>query len=214
MADDLAGDLVRQVRDASTGAGSGRARLADALRHLVAATVAPDFDDAAAVELALRLEELGTGLDRPSSRQVAGARLASGAPDIRFATHPLVGAANAFAPPLRFEQTDGGVRARATYGAPYEGLPGAVHGGVIASAFDGVLIFAAVAHGHPSVTGSLAVRFRRTAPLNSEIVYEASVVQVDRRKATVAGTLRDPDGEVCAEAEGVFVSVDRERFGT
>lgn len=214
MPDDQLGNLIREVRGEIGDHDRGRARLADALRHLVAASVAPDLDDADADDLAARLEELGTRFESPVSRQVPGARLASGAPDIRFVTHPLVGAGNAFAPPLRYEQTETGALARATYGAPYEGLPGAVHGGVIASAFDGVLIFAAVTGGHPSVTGSLAVSFRRVAPLNTEIVYEGSVARVDGRKATVTGTLRDPQGELCAEAEGVFVSVDRERFAT
>jgi acyl-CoA thioesterase FadM len=82
----------------------------------------------------------------------------------------------------------------------------------VAAGFDAVLIFAAVCIGHPGVTGSLTVRYRRPTPLGVDLVYEARPDRIDGRKAFIAGKLLDPDGHVCVEAEGTFVLVERDRF--
>ena len=61
------------------------------------------------------------------------------------------------------------------------------------------------------MTGRLIVHYRSPTPLDRELRFEAWVERVDGRKIITRGELFAGD-LLCAEAEGLFVSVDRERF--
>jgi acyl-coenzyme A thioesterase PaaI-like protein len=100
---------------------------------------------------------------------------------------------------------------RANFGAQYEGPPGHVHGGIIAAAFDEVLGMAQARTGRPGMTGTLTIRYRRPTPLHTEVVFEARVDRVEGRKIFAAGTLHAGE-TLCAEAEGIFISVDFSRL--
>jgi acyl-coenzyme A thioesterase PaaI-like protein len=130
-------------------------------------------------------------------------------------THTVIGASNPIAPPMTVDGTSGTeglVTARATYGHQYEGPPGCVHGGMLAAAFDFVLAMSAAACGQLLVTGTLTVRYRRPTPLHRELRFEARLADVDGRKVRSTATVMDADGEVTAEAEGIFLIVGDERY--
>jgi acyl-coenzyme A thioesterase PaaI-like protein len=106
---------------------------------------------------------------------------------------------------------EGVVVGTATYGPAYEGPPGCVHGGMLAAAFDIILGAASVAAQRPALTGTLTVRYRRGTPLHCEVRYEGRLDRVEgKRTHVVARAL--VDGELTAEAEGIFVSVDPARL--
>lgn len=128
--------------------------------------------------------------------------------------HLLLGASNPLAPPLSVDRgPDGSVLATVTYDLRYEGLPGLVHGGAIALAFDLVLGIAAgwVAQG-PAMTGTLTARYRKPSELWTELVYEASAEPVGARTVRAFGTLSGPDG-VSVEAEGIWVKTRSDDLG-
>lgn len=189
-------------------------RLAAALRrttHLLMETEAPEEELMAAAEAAERFaERLG---DLPSHRALWGFAEASNAGNTRafFDSSPLIGMANPVAPPLEMSLTEDGVEGRATFGTAHEGPPGHVHGGMVAAAFDEVLGMAQSKTGQPGMTGTLTVRYRRPTPLHREVRFAGRVDRVEGRKIFASGTLHDGE-TLCAEAEGVFVSVDFGRF--
>ena len=57
------------------------------------------------------------------------------------------------------------------------------------------------------MTGTLTVRYRRPHPLHTEIQFEAELVRVEGRKIFTVGR-SFAQGELRAEAEGIFISVD------
>ena len=57
----------------------------------------------------------------------------------------------------------------------------------------------------------MIVRYRKPTPLHTELRFEAELVRVEGRKIFTEGRVRAGD-LVTAEAEGIFVSVDRERM--
>jgi acyl-coenzyme A thioesterase PaaI-like protein len=120
--------------------------------------------------------------------------------------HPLLGAANPMAPPLVSEQDDDGwVTVRGTYDKRAEGMPGLVHGGVLAMGFDLALGMAsAVAVERPAMTGTLSLRYRAPTPLHREVVYRAIGERRSKRTVRTQGTLH-VDGRLCVEAEGIWV---------
>lgn len=189
-------------------------RLAAALREtieLLMDTEAPEEQIVAAAEAAERFtQRLG---EFPRSRALWGYAESSNAGNARamFDSSPLIGLANPVAPPLKLAVVDDHVEGTATYGTAYEGPPGHVHGGVVAASFDEVLGMVQSLSGQAGMTGTLSIKYRKPTPLHREVLFRGQVDRVDGRKIFCSGTLHA--GEIlCAEAEGVFISVDFERM--
>ncbi len=120
----------------------------------------------------------------------------------------VVGVRNAFAPPVRLEWGDDDVvRSAVDLGAPYEGPPGSVHGGVSALLLDHLMgETASAAHTRLTVTGTLTLRYVRPLPLG-RVRMEARVSAEVERKITVTATIRpdEPGAEPAVEAQGLFI---------
>jgi acyl-coenzyme A thioesterase PaaI-like protein len=169
------------------------------------------LDELAAVEAVVR--ELTARL-RISSRELTGIAAVDD-PEVGERWYsPVYGPGNPLAPPLEVTNAaDGRVSARVTVGKAYEGPPGLVHGGVIATLLDHVLARAPRSAGHGGLTGSLTVRYRRPVPLGTPLVVEGYLESTEGRRATARATLAaaaDP-GTPLAEGEAVLVALRAER---
>lgn len=136
-----------------------------------------------------------------------------GNPYAFFDHSPMLGRANPLAPPIELLMEDDVVLGLATFGAAYEGPPGCVHGGYIAAAFDEVLGSAQSLSGAPGMTGRLTIHYRSPTPLLTELRFEGRLDSVSGRKVLTKGHLYAGD-VLCAEAEGLFISMDLQRFAT
>ncbi|UYP18487.1 PaaI family thioesterase [Rhodococcus sp. Z13] len=117
----------------------------------------------------------------------------------------VMGLRNAIAPIGEIhEEPDGRVWADFRLNPAYEGPAGHTHGGVTALVLDQILGDAARAGGHPGMTGTLTVRYRRRTPLGA-LHAEARIDRVEGRKTFVKGHIADAEG-VCVEAEGIFIA--------
>jgi acyl-coenzyme A thioesterase PaaI-like protein len=117
----------------------------------------------------------------------------------------VVGLRNPVAPPLVIHHDpDGLVWSEFVLGAPYEGPPGNVHGGVCALVLDHVLGATAHRAGRPAYTGTLTLRYRRRTSLGRPLRAEARVERIEGVKTFSIGQLADEDG-VTVEAEGIFI---------
>jgi acyl-coenzyme A thioesterase PaaI-like protein len=129
-----------------------------------------------------------------------------------FDQSPMIGLANPLAPPITIGRAgERSAVATVTFGSAYEGPPGCVHGGFVAAAFDEVLGFVQSLGGNPGMTARLTIHYRRPTPLHSELLFEAEIERIEGRKIFTQGRVK-ANGIVSAEAEGLFVSVDRSRF--
>lgn len=135
----------------------------------------------------------------------------AGAPFAFFDHSPMLGRANPLAPPIELALEDGRILGKATFGAAYEGPPGCVHGGFIAAAFDEVLGSTQSLSGAPGMTGRLTVHYRSPTPLHTELRFEGTLERVDGRKIHTTGRLWAGE-TLCAEAEGLFISIDFSKF--
>ncbi|MGU3502880.1 PaaI family thioesterase [Mycobacterium sp. C31M] len=118
---------------------------------------------------------------------------------------PAIGLRNAIAPPLVIEHTDSGrCWTEFTLGAPYEGPPGRVHGGICALVLDHILgEVASEGLVKPRFTGTLTLKYLRGTPLGS-LRAEAWVDRTEGIKAFARGQILDAEG-VTVEAEGIFI---------
>ncbi len=200
--------------DAAHPPGPELRRLADSVRRVTDQVVrthaAPSVlaEAAASIEHAAALLEPVTPTWAPSLPAFPASELD---PHVYFPFSPMIGWYSPIAPPLECEVRDGAVVAHATLGAAYEGPPGCVHGGIIAGLFDELLGIANITAGVGAMTGTLTIVYRSPTPLYAELTFRGRTDRIDGRKVFTRGTLHAGE-QLCVEAEGIFISVSRERF--
>ena len=197
------------------GAWKQKRRLASAMRLVIERLVPSNAPEEELRRAADGLERYAEALKaHPRLRRLTGAPESANAGDAGafFDQSPLIGLANPLAPPISIERSgERMARGMVTFGSAYEGPPGCVHGGFIAAAFDEVLGFVQSLGGSPGMTGTLTVRYRKPTPLHVELVFEAELLRNEGRKIFTRAVVRS--GElVTAEAEGLFISVERSRM--
>lgn len=192
-------------------------RLADSMRIIIERLVATAAPTEAIIDAADKLAHVALSFDRlqvgKGYEGFAEAANAGGDPHASFEHSPFIGRANPLAPPIYLQDIDGVVHGRAIFGSAYEGPPGCVHGGYIAGAFDELLGATQSLSGQPGMTGTLTVKYRSPTPLHTELHFVGELVRVEGRKIFTTGRLSAGD-RLCAEAEGIFISIDFSKFAT
>ncbi|MGV9712864.1 PaaI family thioesterase [Gordonia sp. NPDC003424] len=177
--------------------------LTAAVRELIDATIRTEVDDDTIREVQQTIADATHRLRAAQMDGAYGVRYTPGLEGMPWG-NAVIGMRNAIAPPLNtVRHPDGQVTADFTLRAAYEGPPGHVHGGVCALVLDQVLGEAGSADNVPCYTGTISVRYLRPTPLG-RLHAEAVIVERDRRKKIVHGSLSDADGQT-ATAEGVFI---------
>ena len=190
-----------------------RLELAEATRQLISESLTTVADSDAIGEATRLVAAASALLARlPHGREYESAEASvTGDPHTSVFVSPFVGSLNPLAPPLLVDMVDDSIIATGVFGDQYEGPPGYVHGGVIAAVFDEVLGFAQSLSGRPGMTGRLTIHYRSPTPLHTELRIDGRVDRVDGRKIFTHGRLFHGD-TLCAEAEGLFISMDPQRF--
>lgn len=181
--------------------------LTDDVRRLLDLTIRSRADEAQVARARALLQEAADLLAEDAPPEPAGVRYNSHGRSWNWG-NTVVGVRNAFAPPVRLAWGDDGVvRAAVHLGAPYEGPPGSVHGGVSALLLDHLMgETASAAHTRLTVTGTLTLRYEQPLPLG-RVRMEAAVTEEAGRKITVTATIREdsPDAEPAVRAHGLFI---------
>ncbi len=128
-----------------------------------------------------------------------------------FPFSPVIGSLSPISPPVKFYFKDGLVFGNMNLGVAYQGPPGCVHGGILAEFFDELLGAANIASGNGGLTGKLTVKYRSTTPLYKELRFEGRSYPPIGRKIRAQGWIWHEE-TLCCEAEGVFISVDYDKF--
>jgi acyl-coenzyme A thioesterase PaaI-like protein len=102
---------------------------------------------------------------------------------------------------------DGALVGKVWFGPWTEGPPGHAHGGSMASVLDDAIGKVGWLNGHRVVAAKISVEFRKLLPLGTDANLEAFVERVDGRKVYTRGKLTGDDGQVFAEAEGLFIEI-------
>jgi acyl-coenzyme A thioesterase PaaI-like protein len=188
-------------------------RLAAAARRIGAVAVGQPLNEDDVVEAAAELTALAERLEAAAQveRRTRNQPTPDSHPQDVFSTSPVIGFANPVAPPVEVWAVEGHegwreVRGRVTYGYAYEGPPTCVHGGVIAELFDELLGMSNILVGEGAMTGTLTVRYRRPTPLLAPLELAARHTGKEGRKVYAWGGIYH-QGELTAEAEGVFIEV-------
>lgn len=94
----------------------------------------------------------------------------------------------------------------------FQGFPGVLHGGVVATMLDETLSRASVFAGKWMMTARLEIRYRRAVPLGQALRISARPVRVRSRMVSAHGvvTLASDPSVIYAEADGLFMPISAE----
>ena len=108
-----------------------------------------------------------------------------------------------------YDGADGEVACDVTLPERYQGYPGVVHGGIVASMLDEVAGRAAM-HGDTTrfmMTAKLDIRYRKPVPVGQRLRLVGRLENRRGRLATVRGEIWLPDGSLGAEAEALLSDI-------
>jgi acyl-coenzyme A thioesterase PaaI-like protein len=96
----------------------------------------------------------------------------------------------------------------------FQGYPGVVHGGIVASMLDEVLgrVFMIDDPNRFMYTARLTLRYRKPLPTEKPLKIVGKVVRDRGRSAESKAQLFGPDGDLLAEAEGLLVELPEEVY--
>lgn len=107
-----------------------------------------------------------------------------------------------------YQDDDGQVIAETTVPARFQGYPGVVHGGILASMLDEIAMRAAMVDDHNRfmVTARMALRYRKQVPIEQPLRLVGHIERASRHGSTAHGEVQLPDGSVGAEVEALMVA--------
>jgi acyl-coenzyme A thioesterase PaaI-like protein len=87
----------------------------------------------------------------------------------------------------------------------YQGFPGVLHGGILATMLDETLSRTGALRGEWLMTGKLDIRFRRPAPIDQQLRVWGQIVRERDGAIDATGAVELLDGSVVAEGRGMFL---------
>lgn len=95
------------------------------------------------------------------------------------------------------------VTSRVTLDKRFEGYPGIVHGGILASILDEAVGRVAMAgdHHHFMMTVNMKVQYRLPTPIDTPLEIQAKAIRMRGRLGKAQGQILLPSGQVACEAE-------------
>ena len=102
---------------------------------------------------------------------------------------------------------DGRVVCLAEIADTFEGPPGYLHGGIIATLIDETMSKAVRSHGLVAMTRHMEVDYQRPVKSKTPIRLEGRVTRGDGRKHWVEAKILDTDGAVLVQGKGLFIEV-------
>ncbi len=102
---------------------------------------------------------------------------------------------------------DGTVVCTATIPGSFEGPPGYLHGGIIATLLDETMSKAVRAQGLTAMTRHMQIDYRRPVPSGAPIRLEGRVVRSEGRKHWTKAKLLDAQRAELAQGEGLFIEL-------
>ncbi|HMS74662.1 PaaI family thioesterase [Gordonia sp. (in: high G+C Gram-positive bacteria)] len=178
--------------------------LGAAVRELIDAAIRTEVDDDTIRAATTQISDIAATLRTTQIDGAFGVRYNSNGSGMAWG-NAVIGLSNGVAPPLTLTYPpEGGSAAEFTLGAPYEGPPGCVHGGISMMVLDAILGSAAARDEQAAYTGTITVRFLRPTFLFTPLKATAHVAERAGRKKIVRGSISDSQGDTVV-AEGVFI---------
>jgi uncharacterized protein (TIGR00369 family) len=122
------------------------------------------------------------------------------------------GPANATGLRLEFLRAeDGSVVCLPTIAEDFEGAPGCVHGGIIATMLDEAMSKSALARGLTAMTRQMEIEYLRPVPSGEPLRLEGRLLRSEGRKHWTEARILAASGRVLAQGKGLFIELQHLR---
>ncbi len=111
-----------------------------------------------------------------------------------------------------YNESSGTLYAKVTFGKLAQGPPGHAHGGAISAVFDELMGACCWINGYPVMTAQYTTRFFKPVRLDQDMLYSAGISKVEDNKINLEAKLLDSSELIHAEARGLFILQDLEKF--
>jgi uncharacterized protein (TIGR00369 family) len=102
---------------------------------------------------------------------------------------------------------EGGIRTEFTPPKRYQGWKDIVHGGIIATILDEVMVNAAYLRKIVAVSAKLEIKLRRPAAVGERLIFHGRIVRQGAKTLNVKAWAEQENGDVVAEATGLLMKV-------
>jgi uncharacterized protein (TIGR00369 family) len=109
---------------------------------------------------------------------------------------------------LKFVEDAAGVTCIFRVARRFEGPPGHVHGGIIATILDETMGKVNRQKHVVALTRRISIDYLQPVPLGVKLSATGWAIKQEGRKHFLAGEIRTPEGEVLARSEGLFIAID------
>jgi uncharacterized protein (TIGR00369 family) len=109
---------------------------------------------------------------------------------------------------LKFVEDAAGVTSEFRLARRFEGPPGHVHGGIIATILDEAMGKVNRQNRVVALTRRMSIDYLQPVPLGVKLSAVGWAVKQEGRKHFLAGEIRTPEGDVLARSEGLFIAID------
>ncbi len=106
-----------------------------------------------------------------------------------------------------FRAPDGAVVTTPIVPDAFDGHPGYLHGGIIATLLDEAMSKSVRALGKPALTRKMEVEYLRPVPSGVRLHIEARVIRSEARKHWSEASIANADGVTLAKAAGLFIEI-------
>jgi len=108
-----------------------------------------------------------------------------------------------------YQTTPGEVFVETVVPDRYQGYPGIVHGGIVASLVDEV-----TENPRFMYTAKLTIQYRQPVPTGKQIKIIGQAIKTKKRTAISKAEIRGPEGEILVEAKAVLINVPEEALNS
>jgi acyl-coenzyme A thioesterase PaaI-like protein len=119
------------------------------------------------------------------------------------------GTENALGLRLQFTWEDGDCLTVLRVKPEFSGWRGYLHGGVLAAALDEVMGNVVWKADLRAMTGKMTIRYRQAVKVGEEVLLRGRMDKVGSRLIRTSAEARRPDGTLVAEAEALYIRVER-----
>ena len=109
---------------------------------------------------------------------------------------------------FRYDEKNDEMVSNTVFPRHFQGWQGVLHGGLISTVLDEIMIKAVAQKGLKCVTAELNIKFKKPALLKKEFTIKGKVNEKRRRIVSTEGCVVDSDGVTIATANGKFITID------
>ncbi|MBC8312727.1 MAG: PaaI family thioesterase [Candidatus Cloacimonetes bacterium] len=109
---------------------------------------------------------------------------------------------------LQFSYSDGSAITSWTPKKEFQGFPGILHGGIIATILDEVMAYAIIPKKVYAPTVEMSIRFQKKIPIGQELFAKGWIENEQKNIIFVKGEIRNKNGEILANANGKYFVIE------